>query len=263
MRIVVVTPTYNERENIEQLLPRVLAHGPDYRIIVVDDASPDGTARYVEQWARRDERVTLLRRPAKDGLGNAYAAGLHAALQTGCDYVVQMDADLSHDPGAISMLVHVARQTDSDLVLGSRYIAGARIENWPLRREALSRLGNFYTRLVLGRSISDYTTGFTIARADALRQLPYRDFGATGFAFQLAFKHAFQSRGMRIAELPITFIERRRGQSKMHGGIVLEALRMVWGIRRAGKAANARERDAGIGGPVLADAPAGQPIDDQ
>lgn len=235
-RAVIVTPTYNERENIEQLLPRLLALGDDYLTLVVDDGSPDGTGDYVERLAATEPRIALLRRPGKDGLGNAYAAGFHVALAYGSEYIVQMDADLSHDPDFVPMLVHVAQQTQSDLVLGSRYIAGARIENWPRRRELLSRLGNQYTRLVLGTRISDYTTGFTAFRADALRTLPYLEFGATGFAFQLAFKHAFQARGMRIAEVPITFVERERGKSKMHTGIIFEALRMVWDIRARGRA---------------------------
>jgi dolichol-phosphate mannosyltransferase len=246
VRTVVVTPTYNERENIEPLIRGILSHGPDYGVLIVDDGSPDGTADAVAAIAEHEPRVHLLRRSAKDGLGRAYAAGFHAALQLPVEYIVQMDADLSHDPAFVPMLVHIAEQTESDLVLGSRYISGARIENWPRRRELLSRLGNVYARLVLGWAISDYTTGFTAFRADALRALPYEEFGATGFAFQLEFKHAFQSRRMRIAEVPITFTERERGASKMHTGIIFEALALVWEIRRRGRALQLPE-----GEPVL------------
>jgi glycosyltransferase involved in cell wall biosynthesis len=221
--VVVVTPTYNERDNIAALLPRLLAHGPNYSIIVVDDGSPDGTGEFVEEFGRRDPRVSVLRRTGKNGLGKAYVAGFHAALQRPVDYIVQMDADFSHDPDFVPQLVHAADVTASDLVIGSRYIAGAAIKNWPLRRNLLSRAGNQYARLLLGTRISDYTTGFTAFRADALRQLPYLEFDASGFAFQLEFKHAMQSRGMRIAELPITFLEREAGQSKMYGGIIFEA----------------------------------------
>jgi dolichol-phosphate mannosyltransferase len=262
LRAVIVTPTYNERENIERLLPLLLAHGPEYSVLVVDDASPDGTADYVERFAESEPRISVLRRHAKDGLGRAYAAGFHTALQMPVDYIVQMDADLSHDPAFVPTLVHVAEQTRSDLVLGSRYITGARIDNWPRRRELLSRLGNLYARLLLGTRISDYTTGFTAFRADALRQLPYLEFGATGFAFQLEFKHAFQSRGMRIAEIPITFTERARGTSKMHTGIIFEALRMVWDIRRRGKALHVTPGPVGRPG-LLAGTPAADHPDDQ
>ncbi len=236
-KTVIVTPTYNERENIERLLPRLLALGPNFSVLVVDDGSPDGTGDYVEQIAASEPRVALLRRTSKDGLGRAYATGFHAALQQPVDYIVQMDADFSHDPDFVPMLVRAAEQTESDLVLGSRYIAGAKIENWPWRREVLSRLGNQYARLVLGTRISDYTTGFTAFSANALRRLPYLEFGATGFAFQLEFKHAFQSHGMRIAEIPITFVERQVGASKMHTGIIFEALRMAWAIRARGRRA--------------------------
>lgn len=236
-RVVVVTPTYNERENIAKLLPRLLAHGQDYAVIVVDDGSPDGTGDYVEACGERDPRVAVMRREAKNGLGKAYVAGFHAALQMpGVEYIVQMDADFSHDPDFVPTLVHIAERSGADLVLGSRYIAGARIVNWPLKRNMLSRFGNLYARFVLGMRISDYTTGFTTFRASALRQLSYQEFGASGFAFQLEFKHAMQSRGMSIAEVPITFVERRVGVSKMHGGIIFEALAMVWGVRKRGKA---------------------------
>lgn len=246
MQIVVVTPTYNERENIAELLPRLLAHGPNYSVVVVDDGSPDGTGEYVEEYGRRDARVSVLRRTGKNGLGKAYVAGFHAALQRPVDYIVQMDADFSHDPDFVPNLVHAAAATESDLVIGSRYIAGAAIKNWPMRRNLLSRIGNQYARLILGTRISDYTTGFTVFRAEALRQLPYLEFGASGFAFQLEFKHAMQSRGMRIAEVPITFVERKVGVSKMHGGIVFEALGMVWGVRRRGRALG-----VSYDGPVL------------
>ncbi len=235
-RVVVVTPTYNERENVERLLPRLLAHGPDYSVIVVDDGSPDGTGEYVAAYGAEDARVSLLRRETKNGLGRAYVAGFHAAAQMPVDYIVQMDADLSHDPDFVPAMVEVAERSGADMVLGSRYIKGARIVNWPLKRNLLSRAGNLFARLVLGMRVSDYTTGFTVFRADSLRQLPYQEFGASGFAFQLEFKYAMRSRGMSIAEVPITFTERHRGVSKMHGGIVLEALAMVWGVRRRGRA---------------------------
>jgi len=235
-RVVIVTPTYNERENIERLLPRLLAHGSDYSVIVVDDGSPDGTGEFVAARGAEDSRVSLIRRESKNGLGKAYVAGFHAAAQMPVDYIVQMDADLSHDPDFVPAMVDCAERSGADMVLGSRYIKGARIVDWPMKRNLLSRFGNLYARLVLGLRVSDYTTGFTVFRADALRQLPYQEFGASGFAFQLEFKYAFQSRGMRIAEVPITFTERNQGVSKMHGGIVLEALAMVWGVRRRGRA---------------------------
>jgi len=263
VEIVVVTPTYNERENIAQLLPRLLALGPNYSVIVVDDGSPDGTGEYVEEYGRSEPRVSVLRRTGKNGLGKAYVAGFHAASQRPVDYIVQMDADFSHDPDFVATLVHAAEVTGSDLVLGSRYIAGAHIKDWPIRRNLLSRLGNLYARLVLGTRISDYTTGFTVFRADALRQLPYLEFDASGFAFQLEFKHAFQSRGMRIAEVPITFIERAKGVSKMHGGIIFEALSLVWGVRKRGKALGAQQSEPVLRPQMLVDVAAGKRLDDQ
>ncbi len=258
MNVIIVTPTYNERENIERLLPRLLAHGPNYRVLVVDDSSPDGTGDFVEEYSLDEPRVTLLRRPTRDGLGRAYVAGYTAALMTSADYIVQMDADFSHDPDFVPTLAHVAQQTGADLVVGSRYIAGARIDNWPRRRALLSRLGNLYTRLVLGTSISDYTTGFTVARADALRRLRVDSLGANGFAFLLEFKHAFRTHGMSIAEIPITFVERERGKSKLHTGIIGEALTTVWRIRKQQAAPSAPPiLRPGIAGGT------GEPIDER
>jgi dolichol-phosphate mannosyltransferase len=232
LAVVVVVPTYNEIDNVSKLIPRLLAHGDEYHVLIVDDGSPDGTGEWVEEYGRTESRVSVMRRTGKSGLGKAYVAGFHAALQRDCEFIVQMDADLSHDPDYVTEMVRAARETEADLVIGSRYIPGARIENWPRRRFLLSRIGNLYARMVLGMRISDYTTGFTVIRASALSQVPYLEFDASGFAFLIELKHVFRCAGMRIAEMPITFIERAIGESKLHRGIIAEALTMVWSVRR-------------------------------
>jgi dolichol-phosphate mannosyltransferase len=238
----VVIPTYNERANIAQLVPEVLALGPGFRVLVVDDASPDGTGTWVAELARREPRVSLLARPGKTGLGTAYMEGLACALRDESDYVAMMDADFSHAPGALPAFLEVAKTQDADVVVGSRYVRGGRIRNWPLARHLLSRAGNAYARCLLGGPFTDYTSGFMLHRASALRQVPFERYGASDFAFLLELKADYAARGLRTVEVPIEFVDRARGVSKISWRVVREALGIVWQIRRRARGGRAGPR---------------------
>jgi dolichol-phosphate mannosyltransferase len=230
METLVIVPTYNERENVDALLDQLLAlpHGLD--VLVVDDNSPDGTAELVEARRRRDARVHLLRRPGKMGLGSAYRDGFRYALEQGAEYVFEMDADFSHDPAAIgSFLENVV---DADLVLGSRYLNGSvTVVNWPLSRLILSYSANVYARWVTGLPLWDMTGGFKCFRRRALESVRLDRVRSDGYAFQIEMTYKVWKHGFRIREIPITFVDRRAGVSKMSRGIVWEALWMVWRLR--------------------------------
>ncbi len=230
-RVAVVVPTYNERDNLPDLVTAIRARG--YRVLIVDDASPDGTGELADELARSDPGVEVLHRPRKEGLGPAYAAGFDRVLSEGADVVVEMDADFSHDPADLPRLV-AAIDAGADLAIGSRYVAGGATPDWPLLRRWISRGGNLYARAMLGIPIRDATAGFRAFTADALRSLPYRSARASGYGFQVEMAWRAVSRGMRIVEVPIVFRDRRVGQSKMGIGIVAEAMWLVtrWGISR-------------------------------
>jgi dolichol-phosphate mannosyltransferase len=230
--VVVVMPTYNERDNIHQIARAVLDRPCRPRLLVVDDGSPDGTAQIVTQLGEElPGRVSLLSREGKSGLGRAYAAGFAVALSDfDPDAVVQMDADGSHDPAEMDRLL--AGLDHADLVLGSRYIPGGRIEGWSRGREVLSRGGNIYTRLVLGSPYRDLTGGFKAWRAELLRKLDAASTASDGYAFQIEMTMRAKSAGARIIEVPITFRERVAGTSKMSSKIAIEALRNVPAMRR-------------------------------
>lgn len=232
MDVVVVMPTYNERDNIHQIARAVLDRPCRPRLLVVDDGSPDGTAQIVTQLGEElPGRVSLLSREGKSGLGRAYAAGFAVALSDfDPDAVVQMDADGSHDPAEMDRLL--AGLDHADLVLGSRYIPGGRIEGWSRGREVLSRGGNIYTRLVLGSPYRDLTGGFKAWRAELLRKLDAASTASDGYAFQIEMTMRAKSAGARIVEVPITFRERVAGTSKMSSKIAIEALRNVPAMRR-------------------------------
>lgn len=232
MDVVVVMPTYNERDNIERIARAVLERPCRPRLLVVDDGSPDGTAEIVGKLGEElPGRVSLLSREGKSGLGRAYAAGFAVALSDfHPDVVVQMDADGSHDPADMDRLL--AALDHADLVLGSRYIPGGRIEGWSRGREILSRGGNVYTRLVLGCPFRDLTGGFKAWRADLLRTLDAASTASDGYAFQIEMTMRAKSAGARIVEVPITFRERVAGTSKMSSKIAIEALRNVPAMRR-------------------------------
>jgi dolichol-phosphate mannosyltransferase len=246
MKCTAVIPTYNERENIEDLITQVLALGPAYHVLVVDDNSPDGTGDLVHAIQQENARVRVIHRARKSGLGTAYMDGMTLALAEGADFVVQMDADFSHPPAAVPELLKIAEQTGADVVIGTRYVGGGRIEGWPAARHFLSRGGNWYARAMLGREFSDYTSGFMLHRASALKELPFREFGCSNFAFLLELKSEYGRRQLKIAEMPITFVNRTKGASKISVGIVFEAFRIVLHINRRRR----RERAAGLGVPA-------------
>lgn len=226
---LVVIPTYNERENVEPLLTALLASALGLEVLIVDDHSPDGTGDVVEAWSRRDPRVHLLRRAGKLGLGSAYREGFRYALAHGAEYVFQMDADLSHDPAVLAEF-HQAAQ-DADIVVGSRYLHGVTVVNWPLRRLILSYTANLYTRFVTGMPLTDATGGFKCFRRRALEGIHLERVTSEGYSFQLEMSFRGWKRGFRIREIPIVFTDRRVGVSKMNRRIIVEAAVLVWKLR--------------------------------
>ncbi len=233
-RACVVLPTYNERENVPQIVPAILAASAALDVLVVDDNSPDGTGALADEIARRDSRVRVLHRARKEGLGRAYLAGFAEALRAGYGRIVEMDADFSHDPGRLPVLLG----TDADLVLGSRYVPGGGTVNWGLGRRLLSRGGSLYARAILGIPIRDLTGGFKCFRRKVLERLDLASVRSSGYAFQIELTYRAIRRGFKVVEVPITFVDRRVGKSKMSRRIVAEALWMVWKIR-FDRAANA------------------------
>lgn len=230
-KILIVIPTYNERLNIEALLPLVLAQDKRLQVLVVDDGSPDGTAKAVLAQARKARgRVHLLERNAKLGLGPAYVAGFQWALDKGFEAVVQMDADFSHDPKALPDLLYGLSQ--ADVVLGSRYCRGrVSVVNWPLQRLVLSMGASFYARLVTGMPLSDCTAGYIAWKAEVLRAVGLSTVRSDGYSFQIEMKYKAWKRGAKFLEVPIIFIDRTEGSSKMSGNIVREAVWRVWALR--------------------------------
>jgi dolichol-phosphate mannosyltransferase len=230
---LVVIPTYQEVENIVEVLQRIRAAVPDADVLVVDDNSPDGTADAAEALAREIGRVDVLRRERKGGLGSAYRAGFGWGLERGYDVIVQMDADLSHDPAAIPALVDAVSR-GADLAVGSRYVPGGSIPYWPAHRRFLSRYGNRYASFVLDLGIHDATSGFRAYTAQTLKGLEVESTRTTGYGFQIELAHRSAIRGFEITEVPITFTDRVRGTSKMSGRIIAEAMLLVtaWGARR-------------------------------
>ncbi|OHA08330.1 MAG: hypothetical protein A3B37_03665 [Candidatus Sungbacteria bacterium RIFCSPLOWO2_01_FULL_59_16] len=231
MRARIVIPTYNERENIIPLVEELFRAIPDEaRILVVDDGSPDGTADLVRSYGAREERLELMTRPRKLGMGSAYQAAFARILREGGDDVVlTMDADFSHSPRYVPELIWAAET--HDLVVGSRYVPGGRIENWELWRRALSWGGNFYVRLITGLPIRDCTAGFSCMRTEFLAHIPFGDVRATGYAWWFALRMMFYRRHARIAEIPITFTDRRLGKSKISTHVIYEGLVEPWRIR--------------------------------
>ena len=230
-RVLVIVPTYDEVQNLAPIVARVLAAVPTAHLLVVDDGSPDGTGALADRLAAEDGRVCVLHRTQKAGLGAAYVAGFRWAQQRGYDVVVEMDADGSHAPEQLPRLL--AALQDADLVLGSRWVEGGEILNWPRSRELLSRGGNAYVRFVLGVPLHDATGGFRAFRREVLDALPLDDVASRGYCFQVDLAWRATQAGYRVAEVPITFVERVRGESKMSRAIVAEALWRVtwWGVR--------------------------------
>jgi dolichol-phosphate mannosyltransferase len=229
MRVMVVVPTYNERRNLEELAPKVLAQLPGTEILVVDDGSPDGTGEYAESLKREDPRVHVLHRPSKMGLGSAYVQGFKYALAAGAELIVQMDADFSHDPDVIPELVEAARSYD--VVLGSRYITGANVVNWPLSRLFLSYFANVYTHIVTGLPLRDSTGGFKCFHRRVVESIDLDSIRSDGYSFQIEVNFRCWRRGFSILEIPIVFVDRHSGTSKMSRRIVWEAMWLVWRLR--------------------------------
>lgn len=223
-------PTYNERENIESIVRAVLEADGRTDVLVVDDASPDGTGELADALARQSSRVHVLHRAAKAGLGRAYLAAFRWGLERGYRFLLEMDADWSHHPRYLPSLLDRAA-SDADLVLGSRWVPGGGTLNWGLGRRLISKGGSLYARLVLGLPIRDLTGGFKCFRAEVLRAIDLDSVHSTGYAFQIELTYRAIRRGFRVVEVPIVFEDRRVGQSKMSRAIVLEALFMVWKIR--------------------------------
>jgi dolichol-phosphate mannosyltransferase len=226
---LVVIPTYNEAENLVSLVVAVLAQGA-FDVLVVDDHSPDGTGELADLLTNSfPDRVAVLHRPGKQGLGTAYRVGFSYALTRGYQHVFEMDADFSHDPHALPALR--AALDDADVVLGSRYVAGGATKNWPLGRRLLSQIGSLYAALILGLPFHDLTGGFKGLSARVLRTLDLDSIRSNGYAFQFEVTYRAYQSGFHIVERPITFVDRRLGRSKMRPGIVAEALRIVWALR--------------------------------
>jgi dolichol-phosphate mannosyltransferase len=230
-RTIVVIPTYNEAENLPLLVPRVLEQDPEIEILVVDDDSPDGTGKLADDLAEQTGRVHVLHRDEKQGLGAAYRAGLQRALELGAERIVQMDADFSHPPEAVPEML--AELADHDVVLGSRYLDGITVVNWPIERILLSYFGNVYARKVTQLPISDTTGGFRCMRRELLERTGFERIRSDGYAFQIEMNYRFVHHGARIKELPFFFLDRTRGVSKLTFRIGLEALWVVWWLRIA------------------------------
>ena len=240
--ILVVIPTYNERDNLESIIGRLRAAAPAVDVLVVDDASPDGTGKLADTMAAGDPQVHVLHRPAKQGLGPAYLAGFGWGLERGYQAFVEMDADGSHAPEQLPLLLDGLR--DADVVLGSRWVAGGAVVDWPRRRELLSRGGNAYARLLLRLPVRDATGGFRVYRREVLEAIDLGDVASAGYCFQVDLLWRAWRAGFRVVEVPITFVERVAGVSKMNRDVVAEALWRitVWGLtgRRGSRGRNAR-----------------------
>ncbi|GGQ93798.1 polyprenol monophosphomannose synthase [Kitasatospora griseola] len=233
-KVVVVVPTYNERENLPVLVGRLGELGmPNLHVLVVDDNSPDGTGDVAEKLAAESGgTLTVLHRTDKDGLGRAYIAGMTQALENGADIVIQMDADLSHPHTAIPVMVEKLTTTDASVVLGSRYVpGGSTASEWPWHRKALSAWANFYVNAILRLKVKDATAGFKAWEAQALRRVDLQSVRSNGYSFQVEMNYRVVKRGMRIAEVPIRFEERVEGMSKMSLGVQLESAVAPWKLR--------------------------------
>lgn len=230
---LVIVPTYNEAECLPAIIGRLRQEVPDADILIVDDNSPDGTGRIADELAARDSAIDVLHRPAKHGLGRAYIAGFQRGLDAGYHYLVEIDADGSHDPAALPRML-AAAETSADLVIGSRWVTGGAVAGWPWFRRAISRTGNRYARMVLRSRIRDLTSGYRVFRADALCSVEFDRVSSQGYCFQVELAWRLEKAGFQVVEHPIHFVERTAGRSKMHIGIVAEALVRItlWGLAR-------------------------------
>jgi dolichol-phosphate mannosyltransferase len=237
-RVVMVVPTYNEAENLAWIIGRLRKAQPGVDVLVVDDGSPDGTGRIADELAAADPQVQVLHRSEKAGLGAAYRAGFRVALDAGYDVIGEMDADGSHQPEQLSRLVDALRD-GADLVIGSRWVRGGSIVNWPRSREALSRGGNLYVRLLLGMPVRDATAGFRLFRRATLEKIDIDQVTSTGYVFQTDMAYRTLQAGLKVVEVPIEFVERVRGDSKMSPDVATESLKSItrWGLRERARQA--------------------------
>lgn len=229
MKAFVVIPTYNEKDNVRTLAQAVLEQSPDINILFVDDNSPDGTGNIIDELVAADERVHVLHRAGKLGLGSAYREGFKKAIGLGADYLLEMDADFSHDPGTLPLFLQAIQEYD--LVIGSRYLNGVSVVNWPIRRLMLSYFASVYTRWVTGLQVRDCTSGFKCFRRSAIEAIDLTQVTSDGYSFQIEMNYRCMEKGFSITEIPIIFIDRHAGSSKMSGAIVREAVFMVWKLR--------------------------------
>ena len=229
MKAVVVIPTYNERDNIERLVPEILVQGDDIDALIVDDNSPDGTGEIVDVIAAENPRIHVIHRAGKLGLGSAYREGFKYALEKGAEYIIEMDADFSHDPSMLP--VFLEKMKEFDVVIGSRYLNGVSVVNWPIRRLILSYCANVYTRIITGLRISDCTGGYKCFRRKVLESIQLDEIKSDGYSFQIEMNYRCVEKGFRVGELPIIFIDRHAGMSKMSKKIVREAVVKVWKLK--------------------------------
>lgn len=229
MRTIICIPTYNERENIIRMIEAVTTVLPQTHVLVIDDGSPDGTAGLVRERMASDVRVHLLERQGKLGLGTAYCAGFAYCLEKGFDVIMQMDADFSHDPKDLTRFIEAIE--DHDLVIGSRYVSGVNVINWPMSRLLLSWFANVYTRVITGMPVKDATGGYKCFRADVLRRIDLTRIRSNGYAFQIEMNYRAWRNRARVLEIPIIFVDRVAGVSKMSKNIVFEAAFLVWKLK--------------------------------
>lgn len=236
-RVLVVIPTYNELESLPITLKGLLEASPQVNVLVADDNSPDGTGEWADEYAAQDSRVSVMHRTSKDGLGAAYIAGFEWGLERSFDVICEMDADGSHRPQDFPRLLAALEDDQVDLAIGSRWVKGGSVVNWPIHREFLSRGGNFYVKVMLGLGINDATAGFRAFRANTLKALDFSKISSHGYCFQVDMSRHVVDAGGVVREVPITFVERVHGVSKMSGNIVKEALGKVtiWGIAKRGQ----------------------------
>ena len=229
MKTLIIIPTYNELENLPRLLPDVLSKEEGIHILIVDDNSPDGTAAFVENEMKNNNRIHLIKRSSKQGLGTAYIAGFKFAIQNGYDFIFEMDADFSHDPKEIPRFLDEIKS--ADVILGSRYINGVNVINWPMRRLLLSSFANLYTRIITGMPVHDATGGYKCFRRIVLEAINLEKVTSNGYAFQIEMSFKAWKKGFKLKEIPIIFVDRVKGKSKMSKKIVREAVIMVWKLR--------------------------------
>jgi dolichol-phosphate mannosyltransferase len=229
LKTFVVVPTYNERDNIDNLVKEILAQSEDIDTLIVDDNSPDGTGALIDTMAAENPRIHVIHRAGKLGLGSAYREGFKYALARNAEYIIEMDADFSHDPAMLPQFLEKIKEYD--VVVGSRYLNGVSVVNWPIRRLILSYCANVYTRMITGLKISDCTGGFKCFRRNVLESIQLDRIKSDGYSFQIEMNYRCVENGFRVGEIPIIFIDRHAGESKMSKKIVREAVMMVWKLK--------------------------------